>query len=295
MTSIPDESVQSLVELGFTGLEAEVYAALLRRSPATGYGIAQAIGKPAANVYKALESLEARGAVIVDEGSSRMCRAVPSDELLAQIERSFGARCARASRALRRLHGADGDDRVYQLRTAEQVYERARQMLARCEEVALVDAFPGPLEALRDELEAAAARGVAVAAKTYAAASFAKVESVLAPNGAAVIERWPGEWVNLVVDGQEHLIALLAPGGAEVLQAVWSGSPYLSWVYHSAVSSELILAEVEGRIEAGASSRLLRDGLARFERLRANHAPGYRTLERRFRDAEAADRSARKE
>ena len=39
--------VQTLVALGLTALEGEVYTLLLRESPATGYRVAQALGKPA--------------------------------------------------------------------------------------------------------------------------------------------------------------------------------------------------------------------------------------------------------
>jgi len=50
-------AAELLVPFGFTNLESEIYVFLLGESPATGYRIAQAIGKPAANTYKAIESL----------------------------------------------------------------------------------------------------------------------------------------------------------------------------------------------------------------------------------------------
>ena len=64
--------------MGLNALEAEVYAQLLKESPLTGYGVAKALGKPAANVYKAIDTLADKGAVIVDEGGTRQCRAVPA-------------------------------------------------------------------------------------------------------------------------------------------------------------------------------------------------------------------------
>jgi sugar-specific transcriptional regulator TrmB len=291
MSQALEEGVQALVALGFTGLEAEVYAALLERSPSTGYRVAQTIGKPAANVYKAIESLEGKGAVLVDDGSSRMCRAVPPEELLSRLERSFAERRQRAGRALNRLGTADNDDRVYQLKTAEQVFERARQMLARSTDVVILDVFPLPLETLRGDVEEAAARGVTVAMKTYAPAGVSGAEVIVAPNGATIMDRWPGQWINLVVDGEEHLIALLDGSGSQVRQAVWSGSPYLSWVYHSAVSSELILSALVAELERGTSSRRLLESLARYEPLKANHAPGYTRLLERFRDTGPGDDS----
>src|SRR5438105_11642808 len=127
--TIPNEGVESLVALGFTALEAEVYIYLLGASPATGYRVAQAIGKPIANTYKAIEALESKGAVIVEHSANRLCRAIPAEELLGQLERRFRDRRSKAARALSELPGSADDDRVYQLRSRDQVYERARSML----------------------------------------------------------------------------------------------------------------------------------------------------------------------
>src|SRR6516162_713654 len=168
---MPDDAFHSLTGLGFTELEAEVYVALLQHSPATGYRVAQAIGRPVANTYKAIESLQHKGAVLVDEGTSRLCRAVPAEELLAQLERSFQRRRQEAANALAALRAAPEDDRVYQLQSVAQVFERCRRMLEGCEEAAVLDVFPKPLEELREAVEAAAQRGVRVAVKAYAPAA----------------------------------------------------------------------------------------------------------------------------
>src|SRR2546423_12321018 len=121
--------IQVLQDLGFTALEAEVYIFLLKESPATGYRIAQGIGKPAANTYKAIETLQLKGAVIVDDGESRRCQAVPANELLSQLERNFSKRRSEAAKALASVGGASDDLGVYQLRSREQVVERFRSML----------------------------------------------------------------------------------------------------------------------------------------------------------------------
>ena len=89
MSFIPQESVQALQTLGFSALEASIYSFLLTESTATGYRIAQALGKPVANTYKGIQALQAKGAVLVEDGSTRLCRAVPPDELMGQMERAF--------------------------------------------------------------------------------------------------------------------------------------------------------------------------------------------------------------
>ena len=69
-TTISFEHVNALCELGFTEIEALVYAYLAQGGPATGYRISHAIGKPTANTYKAIATLGQQGAVQVDEGAN---------------------------------------------------------------------------------------------------------------------------------------------------------------------------------------------------------------------------------
>ena len=276
------ETTQHLVDLGFNGLEAEVYAFLLREAPATGYRVARAIGKPAANTYKAIEALVEKGAALVDEGESRRYRAVRPEELLSRLERSFHEKSSRALAALRKVNRESVDDRVYQLRSAEQVLERARRMLARARRVALLDLFPGVADALRPEIAAAAARGVAVAVKAYRPLALRGATVVVHAGEPDIVARWPGEWLNAVVDGSEHLLALLAPGGKAVHHAIWSGGAYVSWVYHCALVSEIFFAEIETKIAEGAPAVALKKTLSSYRRHMASDAPGYRTLVARF-------------
>jgi sugar-specific transcriptional regulator TrmB len=277
-----EPGVEALVDLGFTGLEAEVYAFLLRESPATGYRVAQAIGKPAANTYKAIESLEGKGVLLVEEGENRLCRPIPPDELLGRLDRAFAGKRERAARELAFLKQPDADDRVYQLRTREQVLERCRTMLDRSTTTALVDAFPEPMQELRGAVESAARRGVILGVKVYRPIAIEGVDAFVDPHGERSIQSWPGQWVNLVVDGREHLISFLTRDGASVNQAIWSGSAYLSWVYHCALASEITLAGILHDLEQNAPLERVRDRCRASMRFFTRNEPGYRELMERF-------------
>src|ERR1043166_2874013 len=122
---MPADISQTLIPFGFTRLESEIYTFLLRESPATGYRVAQALKKAAANTYKAIESLQQKGAVLVEEGASRSCRAVPSDELLARLTRDFEWRRAEAELRLAELNSNATDERVYGLRSRSPRVDRA--------------------------------------------------------------------------------------------------------------------------------------------------------------------------
>lgn len=277
-------SVQPLMSLGFTSLEAQVYTFLLQEPAVTGYRIAQALRKPAPNIYKAIESLETKGAVLVDEAKSRLCRPVPPEELLGHLERRFREDRGKAARLLSGVSAPPNDDHVYTLRSPDQVMERARRMLSRCQDVALVDAFPVPLAELAKDIAGTAGRGVPVAVKAYQPVDIEGARVIVDPRATDAFERWPGQWINVVVDGSEHLIAFLSKDGTKVRQAVWSGSAYLSWVYHCGLASEITLDAVERRLGDGANADDSRKMIGDMTSLKAIHAAGYRRLARRFSD-----------
>lgn len=243
-----EESVEVLTRLGFTGLEAEVYAYLLTELPSTGYRVAQALNRPVANVYKALEALESKGAVVVDQSETRLSRAVPADELLKRLERDFSQRAARARDVLESMKPAPGDSRVYQLRTREQVFERCRAMLRRAESLVIADLFPDPLGVLRVDIEAAAARGITAVVKSFEPARLEGVTVVENPGGPELVERYPGQWLILTVDGAELVIASLAKDRRTIHQAIWTESPTISWIVHTSFAAEMMFCELTNQI-----------------------------------------------
>lgn len=261
-----EDCVQALTKLGFTPLEAEIYAFLVQESPVTGYRVAQALGKPAANVYKAIEALEAKGAVLIDQGSNRVCRAVPTEELLSQLDRAFQQRRSQAAEALAELRGAEQDDRVYQLRSREQIFERCRSMLARCKRLALFDLFPDPLEELRADIEATAARGVQITLKAFLPTEIPGVEIVLNPRGPDVMAQYPVQWIILLIDGAELLIASLDANRKDIHQAIWSSSVTLSWIFHCSFAAEIMSATLMNQIDSGASLEELRAAVGPYVR-----------------------------
>ena len=245
------DSVKALSDLGFTNLEAEIYAFLLQESPATGYRIAQAIGKPAANTYKAIQTLESKGAVIVEDGSSRMCRAVSSEELLGRLSREFEAKRLSALTSLSELNNSSTDERIYQIRSRELVFQRVREMLAEAKQVALGSVSGAFIAEIAEELLAATSRGVDVALKSDQNVRIEGVEAVSEP---AAPQARPT--LHLVVDGEQTILAIFDEKGA-LLQAIWTQNPMLAVAHHEGLASELCLISVAARIEEGAGSKRL--------------------------------------
>lgn len=266
--------------LGFTEAEAEVYTALLAGEPTTGYRISQRIGKPTANTYKAIESLERKGAVLVDDGGSRICRALPPEQLIARLEREHRQHCAEALTELQALQSSDHDDRVYRLVDPKQVFEQARRIISEARHIVLGDLFPGPVAALRADFATARERGVRVVLHVYEVPELPEFEWVLSPLGDGALEQWPGQQLTLAADGQQHILALLDADLGHAHQAVWSRSTFLSCMQHNHISAELGHAShLRGRrrLRSEASPEQLEDIT-----IMRSGAPGMQTLQERF-------------
>ncbi|OGU54858.1 MAG: hypothetical protein A2V66_04625 [Ignavibacteria bacterium RBG_13_36_8] len=273
-------SIKSLVELGLTELESQIYAYLLENSPATGYGVAKGIGKPTANAYKGLESLLAKGAIVVEGGASRLFRAIPSKELLNGLEIRFRKLKEEAEEELSKLKPIEFDERVYHLTSPQQVFERFKEMLAKSTTIVLLDLFPAVVDEIREDLKLAIARKVKVAIKLYESDNIDGAFVIVDPQGPDIIERWPGLWANGVIDGKEHLLTFMSSDKKRVHQAVWSSNTYISWIYHSALMFELLHTSISSEVKSLDTD--LPEIYSKILALKGQYAPGYDLLLNRF-------------
>ena len=85
-----NDLLKLLRELGLSELEANIYIWLLENKRSTGYKISGQIGKPVANTYKALKSLQNKGAVISDDSKgTTYFDTIPIEEFLNKLENEF--------------------------------------------------------------------------------------------------------------------------------------------------------------------------------------------------------------
>lgn len=278
------QGVTELEALGLTALEAGVYRFLLTESPASGYRIAQALGRPFAGVYKAVESLEGKGAVLVsEEGGTRVVRAVPAPEFLARLEAAYRRGCSAAREALRDAGGESRDERLYRIEDAEQWGERARAGLARASRVVVGSGTPGVVGLVGEALAEVAARGVAVGLKTFAPAGLPGVVEVVDGRGSAALEGGPGEWLMLSIDGRESLEGVFAPGTHELLTGYWTEHPLLCWSLFSGKAAALGLAGAWSALGRGADAGAVADELRRLGAFAVPDSDGKAFMVRRYR------------
>jgi len=268
-----------LQALGFTETEALVYGYLVENSPATGYRVSHAIGKQPANTYKALSSLEDKGAVIIESGKSNLCYAVPPDELLDSLAKRFQQHQLAAKRELEALPSPSAYAGIFHLKSVEQVIERASTMVRDAEAIVVCDLSPGPCERLAPVLRKAAASGVLVVCHVYADEEIEGVHTLnMAERDLESID-WPGQQISVVVDSLEHLLGLLSLDMEHVHEAVWSSSNFLSCMQHNHLVADLLAVAPACRYRGPADDVAeVVDGLtlARFR------PPGLEELIRRY-------------
>lgn len=252
-----------------------MYVALLEHGPQSGYGVAKSIAKANSNTYTAIEALEHRGAVIGGDGMPRTFRAIPLDDVLANLQRAFARRQERAKRAVAKLGAEVSDEGTYRLYHADGVLDRARAMLRTARRAALIDAFPRALEALAPDVETAFERGITIVVKAYAPTAVRATRAIVNPNGADVVALYAGgEWLNMTIDGREALISYFEHGLDHVRQALWTPSRHVAFTYHSALASEIALAALAERAETHPELRLA-DALAEAKDLLHTQARAY--------------------
>lgn len=270
--------IESIVNLGFTELEARIYLCLLQSSPATGYKVAKEIGTTHASIYKALESLEHKGAVLVDHAQTRLCRAVPYEELFDMLEQSFQTRRQEAMEKLNGLRLSEDDGRIYQLKNVDQVYAKCRAMIRSAKEVLTIDIFPDPLAKIGKSIREALVRGVKVLMQVYQPFHLEGAEVMLHPRGEHVLQRWPVHWIGLTSDGKTSLYATIEPDGASVHQALWTASPVISFALFSYAYSEFQLAAVASAFDECQTVEEVKEKYYDWFERHSLDVPGYRTL-----------------
>ena len=245
------DATELLRELGLNQLEAEIYLFLLPQPAMTAYKIAKHLGKPAANVYKAVDVLARKGAVLLEDGEARTCRALPAKKFLRRAERDFVALSREAEKQLACPESPPLEERVYRLETVDHVLSRCHEMVEGARNVLVVDAFPLALRRISPSLAAAAARGVTVHVEAYEPVSIPGANVIVASAGNRPVGLWRAQQLNVVSDGRENLMALLNMDGSSIFQAYWSNSLYLSCLHHAGRLCEQTLLRALAALEEG--------------------------------------------
>ena len=242
------DAIPIMMSLGFTDLEARAYVALIGADGDTGYAVAKRIGRPTANTYKALASLQEKGAVLVSSGKARRYRAVPVETLVESLGRKFSTDQDRLVNAIEQLDSSAPAPGTYSLETPDQVMYSARKLIASATTRLFIDVTPWVLGNLRESIVVAVESGVETVVKC--------TDDVVVA-GAMVLRESresTAELISVVADGNEYLEAVLTGGGAEVLQSVWVVGPHLCGRFARLLVGDMFYCAVANGLDTGLST-----------------------------------------
>lgn len=168
VVGMPTESaaVTALEELGLTEYEARCYVALARITQGTAKEVSKVADVPRSRVYDTVERLHARGLVDIQQSDPRQFKAVPKEEALDLLRRSYDESIEAADEALDRLTTVDSAEHrgVWAVENKEHVDTRIESLLADAEREVhvLLTSEADEVDYLVAALERVADRGVSV-------------------------------------------------------------------------------------------------------------------------------------
>ncbi len=229
---------EALVGFGFTALESEIYAFLLQEHPATGYRVAQVIGKPAANVYKGLEALERKAAVLIEGTNSKEYRPVAPERLFSRLEKEFLGNKSSAVKMLSSLGKPGSSGKMFTLSSQDQALAQARALLGTAKDGALFIGSEDFAKNLRSDL------------KDCWVMSSVEIDCehfISVPEDMFEVPT-----IQVVVDGKS---ALFGCGSDANFQGFWFEDHPLGSSMHQAVVCQMGLYQVDRAIDADAGKK----------------------------------------
>jgi sugar-specific transcriptional regulator TrmB len=242
-----------LMDVGLSELEARIYIVLLQESGLSGYRIAKTLGKTIPNVYRAIHSLRSKGAIVLDDSTgTELYSALTLDSFLQQQRVALDSRIRAVQESFVEMQELPEEQGIFRLENIQQVVMKTTEMLDSAAELAVVIADPLPLGMIQSDLEDAGARGIRVLVRSYFPVSIDNCE-VYTWIRRTERKSWPGQWLNVVVDGSQLLTAFIL-GEDRVANALWTNNRYLSLLLHHGMSSDIILGRILSMVHDGVSS-----------------------------------------
>jgi len=238
-----------LRDVGLTDLEAVIYIWLLQHESCTGYRIASKTDKPVANTYKALKSLEQKGAVLSDSTRGKLLYApVPVKQFLHTLETDFSRKKQELIQAVDTLDTHQEIKGIYALHSVALVYDKAIEMIRSAERSIAVDSFPAPLMKLKAHLETRGRDEIITLVHKYDNTPIKNVRQVRGKKTEISLSPHPGQWMAVIKDAKEALIAFFSLEGNELLHGMWIRDPFISLILYNGFAVECNLMEIYDRL-----------------------------------------------
>lgn len=157
----------ALIRLGFSASEAEVFLTLVEFGPQNGSQVAKRLGWNRASAYNALETLYARGRVLLVPGATQVYAAPEPEPYLNRLGQELGDTARQLANELQTLALPVETEAFFNVRGQKPVYDRLRTLIQGAKREILLNVSPDWADFL-PWLKQAAKRGVRIIAFSFA-------------------------------------------------------------------------------------------------------------------------------
>jgi sugar-specific transcriptional regulator TrmB len=264
-----DDLTTLLREMELSELEVRIYIWLLQNKRSTGYKIAMEIGKPVANTYKALKSLQKKGAVIIDNSTKKaIFDTVPVEEFLNKIENEFTRKKKKIIDEVQKLEVQQEKKGIYELQSLELMYEKATNMIKSAESSLLIDGHPAPLNMLKEEILNKKKDNITFLLKNYDNTIFEGIKQITNPKTDIHLGGLQAQWIVLIKDVNEALMAFFDLSGQEMKHCIWIRDPYISLILFNGSILEFNLTEIYKEVYGKSANKI-----ENIKKLNLNYEP----------------------
>jgi len=274
--SAQEKNLQLLMDIGLSKLQTRIYLALLKGVRSTGYQIAQQLNEPAANTYKALESLQKSGLVMLDDSTRvKYYTAQPIGNYLDQIELRFAKKRRAIEDSITTIAPDLFQEGIYGIENIEQLYILVSSLIQKGTDIIALDGSPLPIEYIKKELRIAAKNGTRVLIKSYTEVRIPGIEVAFCEEMGSPIYDHPIQYFHLIVPGEGYITALLNQENTQLLYGVYTQNLFLSIVAYSGFGAEFFLTRTLDLLYKGRDGQAVLEEWDRFAPIRPSRAPAW--------------------
>ncbi len=160
--SLQNRIVECMTEFGFTGSEAKLYLALLKKQPATGYELAASSGVPRSAIYALLKRLEEAGLINAVQAKPAKYLALNPDRLVNMLEGRLQTNLNSLQKSLENWTEDDSSSQFWQLSSYRTIIEQVHQFISSAQRSIVASLWEQEAHQLKGPLAEASERGVNV-------------------------------------------------------------------------------------------------------------------------------------
>ncbi|PKL38801.1 MAG: hypothetical protein CVV44_08000 [Spirochaetae bacterium HGW-Spirochaetae-1] len=207
-TMVVNNTLNKLIEIGFSEYEARAYMALIGNNPVTAYEIARLSGIPTSKIYEVLARLEDKGVVSFSSvDSKKMYVPLPPQEFIESHRSRLESTLDTLKRELSAEYIEKDVSYIWNLHDYDHLMEKAERMILKAETNILLSGWKEDILPLGDCIKDKTKRGIPVAIVNFGETAIGSGQVFRHPIEDTIYDEKGGRGFTLVADSREAMTA----------------------------------------------------------------------------------------